>query len=142
MRRLVSVLGAGALACGDGSGPLPTLGPVRIEPAAHAYRPGATVSLTITNLSRERLHYSGCFYRLERQGRAGAWHLAYQDQSPCPGEVAYLEPDESRQISLTLPPDLDPAPHRARFPSIGAPSSDELEFIPAQQIGDSFVVQP
>jgi hypothetical protein len=100
------------------------------------------VSLSITNLSRERLQYSGCFYRLERQRRPGAWQLVYQDQNPCPAVLEYLEPDESRQVSLTLPRDLDPAPHRARFPSIGAPSSDELEFIPAQQIGDSFVVQP
>lgn len=142
MRWLVAVLCGGALACGNSVGPGRTSGPVRVEPAASTYGPGATVDLTITNLSREMLQYSPCFYHLERQGRGGGWQVVYQDQNPCPAVLEYLEPFASRQASVMLPDDLGFGPHRARFPSIGARWGDEEPFIPAAQVGDSFVIQP
>lgn len=138
MRQLMAVLWGGALACGDSAKPGPTSGPIGIETAARTYRPGATVSLTITNLSSENLLYSGCFYQLERLGLHGEWHIVYQDENPCPAILTYLEPLASRQTAVTLPDDLSPGPHRARFPSIGASDSDQETFIVAHQFGGSF----
>jgi hypothetical protein len=140
MRWHVAALCGGVLACGDSVGPGSTSGPVRIEPAASAYRPGAAVGLTITNLSRERLVYSACFYHLERQSQ-GEWHLVYQDQNPCLAVLEHLEPFATRKTSVTLPDNLEFGPHRARFPSIGARRGDPEEFIPAAQVGDGFVIQ-
>lgn len=142
MRWVWAALWGGLLACEDSVGPGSTSGPVRIEPAASSYPPGASVSLTITNLSFERLTYSACFYQLERQAPGGAWHVVYRDENPCPAVLEYLEPFATRQASVTLPQDAAIAPHRPRFPSIGAQRGDEEVFIPAAQVGDSFVVQP
>ncbi len=142
MRWFVAALCGGALACGDSVGPGSTSGPVRIEPAASAYPPGASVSLTITNLSPERLTYSACFYHLERQAPGGEWHVVYQDETPCPAVLEYLEPFATRQTSVTLPHEAAIAPHRTRFPSIGARRGDEEAFIPAAQVGEGFLVQP
>jgi hypothetical protein len=142
MRWLAAVLCGGALACGESAGPHPTSGPVRVDPAASSYEPGATVDLTITNLSPEMLSYTPCFYRLERQGRGGGWQVIYQDQNPCPAVLEYLEPFASRQASVILPDGLGLGPHRARFPSIGATRGDQEAFIPAAQVGDSFDIRP
>jgi hypothetical protein len=140
MRWLVAALCGSSLACGDSMGPRLTSGLVRIKPAASVYQPGATVGLTITNLSRQKLVYSPCFYHLERQSQ-DEWHLVYEDQNPCLAVLEHLEPFATRQTSVTLPDNLEFAPHRARFPSIGARRGDPEEFIPAAQVGDSFVIQ-
>ena len=142
MRWVLAALCAGAPACGGTTEPGATSGPVAIEPAARAYPPGASVSLAITNLSHERLTYSGCFYRLERQAAGGDWQVVYQSEDPCPAVLEYLEPFATRQTSVTLPLEAATAPHRARFPSIGARRGDEEIFIPAVQFGESFVVRP
>jgi len=142
MRWLLAALCGGALACGDSVGPGATSGPVRVEPAATAYTPGASVSLTITNLSPEKLTYSACSYHLERQARGGDWHIVYQEEDPCPAVLEYLEPFATRQTSVTLPHDAAIAPHRARFPRIGVRRGDEEAFILAEQIGEGFLIQP
>lgn len=142
MRWLVAALSGGALACGDNVGPGATSGPIRIDPDASAYLQGATVNLMITNLSRETLDYNACFYHIERQAQGGEWHLVYEVQNPCPAVLEYLEPFASREASVIVPADAAFAPHRARYPAIGVRRGDEKPFIPAAQVGDSFVVQP
>jgi hypothetical protein len=141
MRWHVAVLGAVALACGDGVGPGTGSGPVHIGPAASAYKPGTTVNLTVTNLSGEKFRYSTCSYHIEREGQNGDWQLVYRDQRPCPAVLVFLDPQASRHDSVRLPDDLASGLHRVRFPEIGVRGKGET-FIAAVQIGGSFDIEP
>jgi len=141
MRWLVVVLGAVALACGDGAGPDTGSGPVHIGAAASAYKPGTTVTLTITNLSGDKFRFSTCSYHIEREGENGDWQLIYRDQSPCPAILQFLDPQASRHDSVRLPDNLASGPHRVRFPEIGVQENGKT-FIAAVQIGGSFAIEP
>lgn len=141
MRWLLAALCSGVLACLDGTGPS-TSGPVQIKSAATAYPAGTVATLTITNVSGQKLRYSPCFYHLEREAHDGKWQLVYRDQHPCPALLEFLDPWATRQTSLILPENLELATYRARFPSIGVRGGGEEPFVPAAQVGGSFVVQP
>ena len=137
---LIAVVIPGMLACSDRVGPETGVGPVEVRPAAVQYPAGATVRLTLTNLARSRLLYTPCFSRLEQRSAAGQWIVVYEDPSPCPAVVRFLEPGASELVEVLLPVALRRAAHRIRFPSIGLPQDGR--FVTATQIGDGFLVHP
>lgn len=130
----------GTISCSDSIGPDTDVGPLRVQPAATTYPAGATVHLTLTNFSGQRLHYAPCTSQLEQRNDDGEWVVVHEDQAVCAAVLQYLDPWASREVTIPLPAELEPAAHRIRFPSIGVPYEDG--FIMATQVGDSFVVQP
>jgi hypothetical protein len=128
-----------ALACSD---PTPSAGPILIEASRPTPREvGAVVTLTIRNLSGDRLQYSPCAARLERQGATGTWTIAYEYVTPCQALLESLRGRASRKTELTLPTELAPGSYRVRFPMIGALPDNGDPLVVAAQIGGTFVVE-
>ena len=142
MRWLLAALCSGVLACLDGTGPGSASGTVHIKSAATAYQAGTAATVTITNVSGQKLRYSPCFYHLEQEAQDGKWQLVYRDQHPCPAVLEFLDPFATRETSLILPENLELATYRARFPEIGVRGGGKEPFVPAAQVGGRFVVQP
>jgi hypothetical protein len=140
MRWQVLIPVAGMLACNDPASPDGEVGPLLVQPENTTYVPGAAASIKVTNLSRVRLNYTPCFYRIERFAAGGQWVVVYADRNPCPAVLQHLDPWASKEIAVQLPSSLQPEAHRVRFPSIG--ESKDGAFVMAAQVGDSFVVRP
>jgi len=124
----------GVVSCSD---PSSSAGPVLLEAHSPEYQNGAVVELTIRNLSAERLQYSACFPRLEKQGAAESWTTVHEDASPCPAVLEYMNGYTSRVAQLSLPGVLPAGTYRVRFPLIGA-TRDEEPFVVAVQVGGAF----
>ena len=124
-RRFPALMLGAVAACADPVGP--HLPPLRVEPEAASYLPGAEVYLRLANVGDRPLRYDPCTADLERLGPDG-WVPASQQPGPfpCPSVVS-MELLVGATASLyvgPVPDQLSVGTYRyvVRFTSV--PSSD------------------
>jgi len=121
VRRLPTAAAAALLAaCTEGPiapSPSPLLD---IIPDRARYAAGAVVTVTIHNLSAERIPYNLCAEVLERHSGGGWKKLDTGPAVTCDAALAYLDPGASLEVPYRLP-GVVAGTYRIFYPGLGVP---------------------
>jgi hypothetical protein len=136
-RRLATLAAAALLAAACEESPWSPENPfATFATDADRYTPGATVEVTIRNVSDETIGGGTCPWHLQRS--AGDGWVTVAEGLVCPLAIFMLAPDQTTQATVVIPGNAPQGIYRILFPGIRPTTEDS---VPAElQSTDQFEV--